>query len=84
MKKIVVLVITAFVIAIAGLGYTGYMEKKLEAEAYKYCANNTYTLADGLEVTDIVKVNDNEYNIHYTYIDHDGKNHTATQNGVTL
>ena len=78
MKKIVVLVITAFVIAIAGLGYTGYMEKKLEAEAYKYCANNTYTLADGLEV------NDNEYNIHYTYIDHDGKNHTATQNGVTL
>lgn len=84
MKKIITLVVVAFVIAIGGVCYTQIQETHLKAEAYKYCANNTYTLADDLEIQDIVKVNDDEYDIHYTYTDHDGKSHRATQNGVLL
>ena len=69
MKKIIVLTIMTFVIAIGGVMYTQYQNVKLEAEAYKVVAESRDMHPEDLQITALDhKIGDKKYNISYTYM----------------
>lgn len=83
-KIIAIMTVIAFIAVIGGSCWTQYQNKKLEAEAYKYVANNLYTLQNGLEIREIKKTDDGKYNIYYQYNSTEDRLITGSQMNVTF
>lgn len=82
-----VIVIIALALAMIGIGiqfYSDYHQTMLENGAYKYLENELYGNYSNVEVTDIVAVGDDRYDIEYTYMRDDQHTIVGTQYGVEL
>lgn len=82
-KGIIAIVIAVMMVFVVAFGYD-YHQTRLENGAYEYLEEELYGTFSDLNVTEIEKVGNGCYDIHYTYEREDGHTIIGTHYGVTI